>query len=97
LKNIENLVKEKSKRGMVSDSIKVITKDGNETYGLLVQLAGLSMQRLLKNAAVELSPTTSIYDVDNATDNQKLDTPSLSDPPLSPMVPSLKKGLEEQK
>ncbi|CAG8753353.1 15016_t:CDS:2, partial [Racocetra persica] len=73
LKNIENLVKEKSKRGMVSDSIKVITKDGNEyffsnlfhrdeTYGLLVQLAGLSMQRLLKNAAVELSPATSIYD-----------------------------------
>ncbi|CAG8813141.1 4156_t:CDS:2, partial [Racocetra persica] len=44
-----------------------------------------------------LSPATSIYDVDNATDNQKLDTPSLSDPPLSPMVPSLKKGLEEQK
>ncbi|CAG8655846.1 14077_t:CDS:10 [Cetraspora pellucida] len=108
LKNIENLVKEKSKRGMVSDSIKVITKDGNEyffsnlfhrdeTYGLLVQLAGLSMQRLLKNTAVELSPATSIYDVDNVTDNQKLDTPSLSDPPLSPMVPSLKKGLEEQK
>ncbi|CAG8750684.1 3872_t:CDS:10, partial [Gigaspora margarita] len=97
LKNIENLVKEKSKRGMVSDSIKVITKDGNETYGLLVQLAGQSMQRLLKNAAVELTPSMPIYDADNVTDNQKLDSPSLSDPPLSPMIPSLKKGLEEQK
>ncbi|CAG8711598.1 20681_t:CDS:10 [Dentiscutata erythropus] len=108
LKNIENLVKEKSKRGMVSDSIKVITRDGNEyffanlfhrdeTYGLLVQLTGLSMHRLLKNAAVELAPSMSIYDADNITDNQKLDSPSLSDPPLSPMVPSLKKGLEGQK
>jgi len=30
LRDIRDLVKEKSKRGMISDSIKVITKDGQE-------------------------------------------------------------------
>ena len=30
LKDIQDLLKERSKRGMVADSIKVITKDGQE-------------------------------------------------------------------
>jgi hypothetical protein len=30
LKDIQNLIKERSKRGMIADSIKVITKDGQE-------------------------------------------------------------------
>ncbi|CAG8533184.1 11287_t:CDS:2 [Paraglomus occultum] len=73
LKDIRDLVKEKSKRGMISDSIKVITKDGqeyffsnlfhrDETYDLLVQLTSLSVQRLLKNATPESTPGMSLSD-----------------------------------
>nr|CAG8515135.1 10672_t:CDS:10 [Entrophospora candida] len=103
LKDVRNLTKEKSKRGMVSDSIKVITKDDQETYGLLMQLTNLSMQRLLKNSTFEPAPGTSIYDADldqiSNTPDQKLslNKNNFADSPTSPMTPPLKKGLEEQK
>ncbi|CAG8579651.1 6608_t:CDS:10, partial [Ambispora gerdemannii] len=73
--DIQEIVKEKSKRGMIPDSIKVVTKDGqehffsnlfhrDETYDLLVQLTSLLMQRLLKNTVTEPAPGTSIFEND---------------------------------
>ncbi|KAJ1905238.1 GTPase activating protein (GAP), partial [Tieghemiomyces parasiticus] len=64
LKDVERLEKEKSMRGVLSDAIKVVTKDQteyffsnffhrDETYDLLVQLTNLAMARVLKNAAAE--------------------------------------------
>ncbi|KAJ1963539.1 GTPase activating protein (GAP), partial [Dimargaris xerosporica] len=64
LKDIENLVKESTMRGVLADAIKVVTKDQaeyffsnffhrDETYDLLVQLTNLAMERVLKNAASE--------------------------------------------
>ncbi|CAG8504045.1 29156_t:CDS:10 [Gigaspora margarita] len=96
LKDIQSLVKEKSKRGIVSDSIKIITKDGNETYDLLVQLTNLSMERILKNATLEPAPGF-IYDIENFGESLRPNTPLTPDPPLSPMIPPLKKNLEDQK
>ncbi|CAG8486039.1 12791_t:CDS:10 [Acaulospora morrowiae] len=106
LKDIQNLFKEKSKRGMISDSIKIITKDNqehffsnlfhrDETYDLLVQLTTLAMQRLLKNAAIDAAPGT-LYDFEQDL-SPRTDVSSSQEPPMSPMVPPLKKGLEEQK
>ncbi|KAJ1658906.1 GTPase activating protein (GAP) [Dispira simplex] len=64
LKDIENLEKERSMRGVLSDAIRVVTKDQaeyffsnffhrDETYDLLVQLTNLAMARVLKSAASE--------------------------------------------
>ncbi|CAG8672834.1 4282_t:CDS:10 [Cetraspora pellucida] len=107
LKDVQSLVKEKSKRGIVSDSIKIITKDSNEhffsnlfhrdeTYDLLVQLTNLSMERILKNATLEPAPGF-IYDIENINESLRPSTPMLPEPPLSPMIPPLRKNLEDQK
>ncbi|KAJ1969966.1 GTPase activating protein (GAP) [Dispira parvispora] len=64
LKDIEKLEKERSMRGVLSDAIRVVTKDQaeyffsnffhrDETYDLLVQLTNLAMARVLKSAASE--------------------------------------------
>ncbi|KAG1492701.1 hypothetical protein G6F47_011236 [Rhizopus delemar] len=61
LKNIEDIKKERSKRGVFPDAIKAILKDKtehffsnlfkrDEVYDTLVQLTGLAMQRVLKAA-----------------------------------------------
>ncbi|KAK9716831.1 GTPase activating protein (GAP) [Basidiobolus ranarum] len=71
LRDIESLHKETSKRGLLSDSIKVITRDKkeyffsnlfrrDETYDLLVQLTNLSMQKLLQNSAMDFAPGLSL-------------------------------------
>ncbi|CAG8453859.1 15013_t:CDS:2 [Acaulospora colombiana] len=107
LKDIQNLAKEKSKRGMIPDSIKIITKDEqehffsnlfhrDETYDLLVQLTTLAMQRLLKNASIDPAPGT-LYDFEQDFSSPRIDVSSSQEPLMSPMVPPLKKGLEEQK
>ncbi|ORX88863.1 TBC-domain-containing protein, partial [Basidiobolus meristosporus CBS 931.73] len=71
LRDIESLHKETSKRGLLADSIKVITRSKNEyffsnlfqreeTYDLLVQLTNLSMQKLLQNTALDFAPGSSL-------------------------------------
>ncbi|CAI2170046.1 6651_t:CDS:10 [Funneliformis geosporum] len=110
LKDIQDLLKERSKRGMVADSIKVITKDSqehffsnlfhrDETYDTLMQLTSQSMQRLLKNAAIEPAPGKFLFDssFEPNSDKDKSVLKFNSVVPCSPMVPPLKKGLEDQK
>jgi hypothetical protein len=83
LQQIIQLTKEKSKRGMVSDSIKIVTRNKvshqfsslfnrDETFGLLEYLVNLSMARLLNCTASDQAPGLSY-----TNDEQKL--------PLSPM------------
>ncbi|KAI8340943.1 rab-GTPase-TBC domain-containing protein [Chlamydoabsidia padenii] len=61
MKNVQDLKKEKSRRSVFSDALRIITKDNqefvfstmfkrDEVYDLLVQLAGQAMIRLLKSA-----------------------------------------------
>ncbi|EXX64682.1 Mdr1p [Rhizophagus irregularis DAOM 197198w] len=111
LKDIQDLLKERSKRGMVADSIKVITKDGqehffsnlfhrDETYETLMQLITQSMQRLLKNAAIEPAPGKFIFDsnFEPSPEKEKSELKfNNSELPRSPMVPPLRKDLEERK
>ncbi|CAG8518956.1 15115_t:CDS:10 [Funneliformis mosseae] len=99
LKDIQDLLKERSKRGIVADSIKVITKGSQETYDTLMQLTSQSMQRLLKNAAIEPAPGKFLFDsnFEPNSDKEKSVPKCNSIMPRSPMVPPLKKGLEEQK
>ncbi|KAF9910025.1 TBC1 domain member 9, partial [Lobosporangium transversale] len=67
LKDIGDLQKEKSKRGVFADAIRVVMKDGqeyffsnlfhrDETYDILVQLTTLTMERLLRNTVLEHAP-----------------------------------------
>lgn len=67
LRSIQDIRKEKSKRGVFSDAIKLVMKDRTEhffsnlfkrdaVYDVLVQLTGLAMQRVLKSTALEQSP-----------------------------------------
>ncbi|KAF7724455.1 hypothetical protein EC973_000964 [Apophysomyces ossiformis] len=64
LKDVQDLTKERSKRGMFVDNLKVTTKDKkehlftnmfrrDEVYDLLVQLTGQAMLRLLKNTGAD--------------------------------------------
>ncbi|RUP44863.1 hypothetical protein BC936DRAFT_148927 [Jimgerdemannia flammicorona] len=107
LKDIQDLRKEKSKRGVFADALKVITKGKEETYDLLVQLTSLAMQRLLKNTALEPAPGMSIAihdsDIDSISEKSG-DTASARSMDLatSPqeirrLVQPLKQGLAEQK
>ncbi|KAJ3052498.1 hypothetical protein HK097_006137, partial [Rhizophlyctis rosea] len=67
LKDIEELSKEKSKRGVFSDAIRIVTRNKtehmfsnlfhrDETFDLLEHLTTLAMQRLLKSTATEPAP-----------------------------------------
>lgn len=62
LKDIQDIKKERSKRGVFPDAIKTVLKDKtehffsnlfkrDEVYDMLVQLTGLAMQRVLKNTS----------------------------------------------
>jgi TBC1 domain family member 8/9 len=66
-----------------------------------MQLITQSMQRLLKNSAIEPPPGRFIFD-SNLEPSPEKEKPELnfnnnSESPLSPMVPPLRKGLEERK
>lgn len=79
LKDIQDIKKEKSKRGVFSDAIKLVTKDKqehffsnlfkrDEVYDTLIQLTGLAMQRLLKNTSMGSSPGAEIIAINTADD-----------------------------
>ncbi|KAI8605096.1 rab-GTPase-TBC domain-containing protein [Dissophora ornata] len=113
LKDIGDLQKEKSKRGVFADAIRVVMKDGqeyffsnlfhrDETYDMLVQLTTLTMERLLRNTALEHAPGMSNGDdADSVKDVFSVDVDSLdgSDSSFSPAPTTrpLRLGLEEQK
>ncbi|KAG0326940.1 hypothetical protein BGZ99_008704 [Dissophora globulifera] len=113
LKDIGDLQKEKSKRGVFADAVRVVMKDGqeyffsnlfhrDETYDLLVQLTTLTMERLLRNTALEHAPGQSngddgegvkdvfSVDVDSLDSNESAYSPA-------PTTRPLRLGLEEQK
>ncbi|GAA5816203.1 hypothetical protein MFLAVUS_009729 [Mucor flavus] len=71
LKDIQDIKKEKSKRGVFSDAIKISVKDKSEHFfsnlfkrdevsDILVQLTGLAMQRVLKSTALEHAPGSDV-------------------------------------
>jgi hypothetical protein len=71
-KQITEMTKEKSKRGMVSDAIKIVMKNKtihqfsnlflrDETFELLEYLVHLAMQRLLKSTATDPAPGLSFH------------------------------------
>ncbi|KAL1916336.1 uncharacterized protein VTP21DRAFT_5953 [Calcarisporiella thermophila] len=111
LKDIQDLKKERSKRGVFSDSLRIIMKDKtehgfsnlfhrDETYDTLVELTSLSMQRLLKNTALEMASSgTSLHDVD--AEAAMGDSNSLADVKDTlervQLTRPFKQGLEEQK
>ncbi|KAG0210879.1 hypothetical protein BGX28_008846 [Mortierella sp. GBA30] len=96
LKDVGDLQKEKSKRGVFADAIRVVMKDGQE-------LTTLTMERLLRNTALEHAPGMSNGDdSDSVKDVFSVDVDSLdgSDSTYSPAPPTtrpLRLGLEEQK
>ncbi|KAG0339286.1 hypothetical protein BG004_006879 [Podila humilis] len=113
LKDIGDLQKEKSKRGVFADAIRVVMKDSqeyffsnlfhrDETYDMLVQLTTLTMERLLRNTALEHAPGMSNGDdSDSVKDVFSVDVDSLDggESPYSPAPTTrpLRLGLEEQK
>ncbi|KAG0056938.1 hypothetical protein BGZ83_002878 [Gryganskiella cystojenkinii] len=113
LKDVGDLQKEKSKRGVFSDAIRVVMKDSqeyffsnlfhrDETYDMLVQLTTLTMERLLRNTALEHAPGMSNGDdSESVKDVFSVDVDSLdgNDSPHSPAPTTrpLRLGLEEQK
>ncbi|KAI8341806.1 rab-GTPase-TBC domain-containing protein [Chlamydoabsidia padenii] len=87
LKNIQDIRKAKSKRGVFADAINIVMKDKqehffsnlfkrDEVHDILVQLTGLAMQRLLKSTALEHSPGG---EIDNDLDRQIKDETKVSD------------------
>ncbi|CAO3648391.1 unnamed protein product [Mucor hiemalis] len=71
LKDVQDIKKEKSKRGVFSDALKISMKDKSEhffsnlfkrdeVYDILVQLTGLAMQRVLKSTALEHAPGSDV-------------------------------------
>ncbi|KAF9299381.1 hypothetical protein BGZ74_008933 [Mortierella antarctica] len=113
LKDVGDLQKEKSKRGVFADAIRVVMKDSqeyffsnlfhrDETYDMLVQLTTLTMERLLRNTALEHAPGMSNGDdSDSVKDVFSVDVDSLEggESPYSPAPTTrpLRLGLEEQK
>ncbi|KAI8980839.1 rab-GTPase-TBC domain-containing protein [Pilobolus umbonatus] len=96
LKDIQDITKERSKRGVFSDAINIITKDKtehffsnlfkrDEVYDILVQLTGLAMQRVLKNTALEQAPGRQLGDSPHITKQlANLDvTPKMNSLPVS--------------
>ncbi|KAI7901275.1 rab-GTPase-TBC domain-containing protein [Cokeromyces recurvatus] len=75
LKDVQDIKKERSKRGVFSDAIKIYMKDKSEhffsnlfkrdeVYDILVQLTGLAMQRVLKSTALEHAPGSGTMSID---------------------------------
>ncbi|KAF9985443.1 hypothetical protein BGZ65_010830, partial [Modicella reniformis] len=95
LKDVGDLQKEKSKRGVFADAIRVVMKDGQE-------LTTLTMERLLRNTALEFAPGMSNGDEpDSVKDVFSVDVDSLegndSSHSPTPTTRPLRLGLEEQK
>ncbi|KAG0002471.1 hypothetical protein BGZ80_007136 [Entomortierella chlamydospora] len=95
LKDIGDLQKEKSKRGVFADAIRVVMKDGQE-------LTTLTMERLLRNTALEHAPgMPSGDDGESVKDVFSVDVENLdggdSPFPSAPTTRPLRLGLEEQK
>ncbi|CAO3592844.1 unnamed protein product [Absidia cylindrospora] len=76
MKDVQDIKKEKSRRSVFSDALRIITKDNHEyvfstmfkrdeVYDLLVQLAGQAMLRLLKNSGGD-APGASNSNNDNS-------------------------------
>ncbi|KAG0032732.1 hypothetical protein BGZ82_006433 [Podila clonocystis] len=112
LKDVGDLQKEKSKRGVFADAIRVVMKDSqeyffsnlfhrDETYDMLVQLTTLTMERLLRNTALEHAPGMSNGDDSDSVKDILVDVDSLEggESPYSPAPTTrpLRLGLEEQK
>ncbi|KAF9182514.1 hypothetical protein BGZ51_004702 [Haplosporangium sp. Z 767] len=113
LKDVGDLQKEKSKRGVFADAIRVVMKDEqeyffsnlfhrDETYDMLVQLTTLTMERLLRNTALEHAPGMSNGDEsESVKDVFSVDVDNLEggESPYSPAPTTrpLRLGLEEQK
>ncbi|KAG0014187.1 hypothetical protein BGZ81_000600 [Podila clonocystis] len=112
LKDVGDLQKEKSKRGVFADAIRVVMKDSqeyffsnlfhrDETYDMLVQLTTLTMERLLRNTALEHAPGMSNGDDSDSVKDILVDVDTLegSESPYSPAPTTrpLRLGLEEQK
>ncbi|KAH6561652.1 hypothetical protein BASA60_011431 [Batrachochytrium salamandrivorans] len=79
LKDVEELSKEKSKRGMISDSIRIVTRNKtehffsnlfqrDETFELLEYLTNLALQRLLKATSTDPAPGLSLKHAKSLTD-----------------------------
>ncbi|KAF9358697.1 hypothetical protein BGX26_001133 [Mortierella sp. AD094] len=95
LKDVGDLQKEKSKRGVFADAIRVVMKDGQE-------LTTLTMERLLRNTALEHAPgMPNGDDGESIKDVFSVDVESLdggdSPFPSAPTTRPLRLGLEEQK
>ncbi|OZJ05513.1 hypothetical protein BZG36_01918 [Bifiguratus adelaidae] len=111
LKDIQDLQKAKSKKGVFADALRVITKDGqnyffsnlfqrDETYDVLVQLTSVAMQRLLRTTGLDQLPGSSIHDADMETlaDSAAMMQNSGNSPVADskPQNVSLRQGLAEQ-
>lgn len=111
LKDVGDLQKEKSKRGVFADAIRVVMKDDqeyffsnlfhrDETYDMLVQLTTLTMERLLRNTALEHPPGMSNGEDSDVKDVFSVDVDNLEGGDSQAPVPTtrpLRLGLEEQK
>ncbi|KNC97733.1 uncharacterized protein SPPG_06734 [Spizellomyces punctatus DAOM BR117] len=78
LKDIEELAKDKSKRGVFADAIKIKLRNKtehvfsnlfhrDETYDLLEHLTNLAMQKLLKSTATEPAPGLSLQEQEQSS------------------------------
>ncbi|KAJ1550680.1 TBC1 domain member 9 [Nowakowskiella sp. JEL0078] len=106
LKEVEDLQKDTSKRGVFADSIKIVTKDKvehffsnlftrDETFDLLDHLTNLCMQRLLRIASTDRAPGLAFEETtdDPDTPNASAAARSLGFTGTKP----LKEAFEEQK
>ncbi|KAJ3281820.1 hypothetical protein HK104_011257, partial [Borealophlyctis nickersoniae] len=112
LKDIEQLSKDKSKRGVFSDAIKIVTKNKtehmfsnlfhrDETYDLLEHLTTLAMQRLLKSTATDPAPGLSLQEQQQVeATNQMLFSNTSTGPAPKGSLPGarpLKQSFDDQK
>ncbi|KAJ3100930.1 hypothetical protein HDU97_001814 [Phlyctochytrium planicorne] len=106
LKDIEELQRDKSKRGVFSDAIRIVTKNKtehlfsnlfnrDETFELLEHLTNLAMQRLLNSTLTEPAPGL----VSRGLDDLDAADLSLEDLGINVKIPNrpLKQSFEEQK
>ncbi|RKO86502.1 hypothetical protein BDK51DRAFT_29867 [Blyttiomyces helicus] len=111
LKDIEELSKDKSKRGVFSDAIRIRTRNTqehffsnlfhrDETYDLLEHLTNVAMEKLLKSTATDPAPGLSLLEQTAAKDQMIFSTlapdPTGKPSGSGPLRP-LKAGIEETK
>ncbi|TPX48227.1 hypothetical protein SeMB42_g03081 [Synchytrium endobioticum] len=113
LKDIEELQRDKSKRGVFSDAVRIVTKNKqehvfsnlfhrDETFELIEHLTNLAMQRLLKSTTTDPAPGMSL-ERQLAADQAEIDhlmsaiTGASTTGRASNNTRPLKRSLEEQK